>query len=164
MKNTKGGKSVSGVAALVVFGLFAICVLGVLLTGAGAYSRLTERDAEAYDSRTCVQYLSTKVRQAAAPEGVEVGCFGDGDALYFYEDIGGEKYLTRVYCYDGWLMELFTAADGDFVPADGEKICRLQAMDISMERDLLCFSLVDGSESAVQFIRGVRGWEGGAVS
>ena len=47
-----------GLAALLLFGIFAVCVLMVLLTGANAYRRLTERDQQAYQRRTCAQYLS----------------------------------------------------------------------------------------------------------
>ena len=36
-------------AALLLFGIFAACVLTVLLAGAEAYRRVTERDREAYD-------------------------------------------------------------------------------------------------------------------
>ena len=38
--------------ALLLFGLFSVCVLAVLLTGADAYRRLTRRDRLAFDSRT----------------------------------------------------------------------------------------------------------------
>ena len=38
-----------GVFVLLLFCVFAVCVLSVLLTGAGAYRRLTERDRVSYD-------------------------------------------------------------------------------------------------------------------
>ena len=44
--------------------VFAVALLAVLLGGANVYDRLTARDSESYDSRTCVQYLTTKVRQS----------------------------------------------------------------------------------------------------
>ena len=47
-------------AVLLLFGVFAVCVLSVLLTGADAYRRMTERDNRAYDRRTCVQYVVTE--------------------------------------------------------------------------------------------------------
>ena len=34
-------------AVLLLFGVFAVCVLSVLLTGADAYRRMTERDNRA---------------------------------------------------------------------------------------------------------------------
>lgn len=62
----------NGLIALLLFGVFAVCVLGVLLTGADAYRRLTERDKDAYNRRTYVQYMATRVRQAAGAGSVSV--------------------------------------------------------------------------------------------
>ena len=55
---------IDGLAALLLFGVFAVCVLAVLLTGADAYRRLTQRDQAAYDRRTCEQYLTTRDRKS----------------------------------------------------------------------------------------------------
>ena len=33
--------------------------------------------------------------------------------------------MTRVYCYEGWIRELFSAADYRFTPGDGEKIAEM---------------------------------------
>ena len=51
--------------ALLLFGLFSVCVLAVLLTGADAYRRLTQRDRLAFDSRTCTQYVAGSGRATA---------------------------------------------------------------------------------------------------
>ncbi len=44
MKKRTTQHHIDGLAALLLFGIFAVCVLMVLLTGANAYRRLTERD------------------------------------------------------------------------------------------------------------------------
>ena len=51
MKRTRIHYHLDGLIALLLFGVFAVCVLAVLLTGASAYQRLTQRDMAAYDSR-----------------------------------------------------------------------------------------------------------------
>lgn len=53
-----------GLLALLLLLVFAVCVLSVLLTGAGTYQTLTRRDQDSYDRRTAAQYLATRVRQA----------------------------------------------------------------------------------------------------
>lgn len=161
MKERSGKRSISGLAALVLLGVFAAGILTVLLSGASAYQRLTERDAQSYDSRTCMQYLATKVRQAPAPDALVLSDFGDGSSLLIQETINGVDYWTQVYCLDSWLMELFTAADAGLAPEDGEKI--LQIQDLSLERDgnVLQMRIVDasGTESALTLT--LRGGEGG---
>ena len=52
MKRQGTQHHIDTLAALLLFGIFAACVLTVLLAGAEAYRRVTERDREDYDRRT----------------------------------------------------------------------------------------------------------------
>ena len=83
-----------GLIALLLFGVFAVCVLVVLLTGADAYRRLTQRDEAAYDRRVCAQYMATRLRQADSFEGVAIEDFQGTDALVL---AAGDGYVTRIY-------------------------------------------------------------------
>ena len=136
-------------AALLLFGVFAACVLAVLLTGADAYRRLTERDQAAYERRTGVQYIATRVRQADHAGGIAVEDFGGTDALILGAD---ETYAARVYCYDGWLMELYCLAEEPMEPQDGQKIMEARALELSLEDGLLEASLTaaDGTEDTLR--------------
>lgn len=159
MKRTRIQYHLDGLIALLLFGVFAVCVLAVLLTGASAYQRLTQRDMAAYDSRVCIQYIAARVRQADRVNGVSVEPFSGTDALVLTEEGG---YATYVYCHEGYLMELYTSVDGDLTPEDGEKLMsigglalslegRLLTVDITQEtgeQDTLCLSLRSG-EGAV---------------
>lgn len=131
----------SGLLMLLLFGVFAACVLAVLLTGARAYRGLTERDRAAYGRRTCVQYLATRVRQGDLAGCVAVEPFGDTAALCLKDPDG---FITRVYCYDGWLMELYTFADGSLEPRDGEEIIPLAGLSLTLEDGLLTAELQSG--------------------
>lgn len=133
MKRQGTTHQVDGLLMLLLFGVFAVCVLAVLLTGAKAYRGLTERDQAAYDRRTCVQYIATRVRQGDIEGGVTVEPFGDTTALCMTQD----GYVTRVYWHDGYLMELYTSEDAELYPEDGEKIMPLESLSWSMEDGLL---------------------------
>ena len=68
MKKKTTQHHIDALAALLLFGVFAVCVLAVLLSGADAYQRLTRRDQNAFDRRTAAQYLATRgVRRGALP-------------------------------------------------------------------------------------------------
>ena len=60
MMNEKRQQAIPTLAALLLLVIFAVSVLGVLLAGAGVYSRLTRRDERAYDSRTGLQYVASR--------------------------------------------------------------------------------------------------------
>jgi hypothetical protein len=137
MMNEKRQQAIPTLAALLLLVIFAVSVLGVLLAGAGVYSRLTRRDERAYDSRTGLQYVASRVRQATVPGGVQVEQFGGVDALSVREQVDGESYVTRIYCHEGWLMELFCAADAGLLPEDGERLLPARSLELELRDGLL---------------------------
>ena len=136
MKVESKMRSLSAVAALLVLAVFAVGILSVLLGGLRAYSQLTDRDQAAFESRSAAQYLATKVRQISGSEAVSVAPFGDGQALVIAQQVDGSVYLTRIYCYQGWLMELYSLP-GDFALEDGEKLLPLSSLQLELEGRLL---------------------------
>ena len=162
MKQRPNNRKADSLLALLLFGVFAVCILAVLLTGADAYRRLSRRDRESYDSRTAVQYLSTRVRQADREGGVEVGSFEGCPALILPEVINGSCYETRVYCYDGYLRELFAAADGSFLPADGEKVLPAEELRVSASESALHLELCTADGQWQELVLYLRSGEGAA--
>lgn len=160
MNDRSGKRPISGLAALILLGVFAVGILTVLLTGARAYKGLTGRDAVSYDSRTCVQFLTVKVRQAPAPDAVVLSNFGDGDSLLIREQIDGSEYWTQVYCHNGWMMELFTTANAGLAPEDGEKILPVQSLVMERSGNLLRLDIVDGNGTENTVLLTLRGGEG----
>ena len=127
-KEHKTAHSVGSLAALLLFAVFAVCVLSVLLTGAGIYRRLTERDQMAFDSRTAVRYVTTRVRQADRAEGLSLRQFEGLDALVLPEQIDGDCYETWIYCYDGQLRELLIRSGTPAQPEDGGEVLALEEL------------------------------------
>lgn len=151
-----------GLFALLLFGVFAVCLLAVLLTGAGSYGRLTQRDRAAAERRTCAQYLTTRVRQSDAGA-VSVAAFGDGDALCLGQTIGGREYVTWVYVSDGWLMELFCAAQAGLGPEDGERVMAMGGLSARMEGGLLAVDAELADGRPVELLLSLRSGEGGGA-
>lgn len=153
MKNKRQNKhSIYGLMALLLFCVFAGCILSVLLSGADTYQRLVARDQDTYGQRTCVQYISNRVRQTPLPGEAKVLSFEGESCLVLPETIDGTKYVTRVYCYDGWIREMFTLADGDFLPEEGEKLLEAEALSFSVKDGLLTVCLVDTEGEMVQWM------------
>lgn len=159
MKNEQKQLKMGSLLALMVFGVFAACLLFLLLTGADVYQKMRQRDTATYESRTAVQYMTTRVRQADRAERITAEMFDGLDALVLLEEIDGETYETKLYCYDGWLTELYAAADSDLSPADGEKILELRELELSLQDGLLQakLTLPDGREESLSLqLRGGR--------
>ena len=138
---------IESLAALLLFGVFAACVLSVLLTGAKVYKGLAQRDQYRYQRRTGSQYLATRVRQAEGP--VTITDLQGTPALAFDQEEGGEVYTTWVYCYDGWLMELYAQPGSGMGPEDGAQVLPAEDLELSREDGLLRAALCyDGGERA----------------
>lgn len=130
--------------ALLTLTVFALCVLLVLLSGASCYRGLVDRGETAYARRTAVQYLTTRVRQA---EQVEIGDFEGCQTLILGQTVDGERYTTKVYCYDGWLRELY-AVPGAKLPAKaGTAILEAETFALHREGSLLRVTL--GTEELI---------------
>ena len=132
MKNESKTKMIS-LMALLIFGAFALCALLVLLTGADIYKKITEREEKSFDTRTVTQYISTRFRQGDNTGAIAVNDFGGVDALEITQQINGKDYITRVYCFKGYLCELFANAEGDFSPEDGGQLLPLKALKMEMK-------------------------------
>lgn len=133
---------ITDVLALLTLTVFALCVLLVLLTGAEAYRDLVDNGEETYARRTALQYLTTRVRQA---ETVETDVFEGCEALILGQTIAGETYTTRIYCFDGWLRELYAVPGAVLPPEAGEAILETETLELKLEGNLLTVKL-DGDE------------------
>lgn len=160
---TKQKHHLEGMLALLLFGVFAVCLMAVLLTGANTYRALTDRDREAYDYRVSAQYLAARVRQADCQGGVTVGQLGEEDALLLHEIIDDSEYVTYVYVHDGYLMELFCYADNEVSPEDGSEIMPVQALSIERSHSLLKLKLTTQSGREAALTLSLRSGEGVAA-
>ena len=115
--------------------LFGFCAILSVIAGARVYRGVVLRGAAADDSRRAVRYLSTRMHQSLEP--AEVGTFGELPALILREQVAGQWYITRIYCYEGYLRELYTPESGEFSPADGEKLFPLTDLTFQDSEDFL---------------------------
>ena len=148
---------VSALAVLLLFGVFAVCVLAVLLTGADSYRRLTDRDQAAYERRTCTQYIATRVRQSDRAGAIRVEDFDGSAALVLDADL---YYATWLYCRDGWLMELYCLAEERLKPEDGKQLMEAESMELTLEENLLSIRVVTSQGAEDTLLLSLRSGEG----
>ena len=113
-------------AVLLLLCVFSALILSVLLSGARTYKSATGQGRESLELQTDALYITKRISQA--PGNVEAANEGGTSCLRYYDTIEGEKYVTRIYCHDGWIMELFSADDVPFDPASGEKVFKAESM------------------------------------
>jgi hypothetical protein len=82
-----------------------------------------------------VLYLTEKVRQTNASEGISVRQSGEGDALVLGMSAEGERYETWIYVEDGYLREVLLSKGADLAPGIGQKIMPLSLLDLELGRE-----------------------------
>ena len=125
------------VLTLVLFAVLAVCMILVLLTGADVYKGLTVRGQQSYETRTVPLYIATKVRQADCAGAIGTEEYNGIDVLQLKDWIHEACYVTRIYCYDGYVREWFAAESVGFDPAAGERISPAEEMHFSLEEGCL---------------------------
>ena len=87
--------------------------------------------------------------------------FGGADTLLLTEEIDGTLFVTRVYCYDGAIRELFSFADETFEPGDGEEILPAEGLELTLDGQVLTASILnaDGTDQTLTLY--LRSGEGG---
>lgn len=142
---------ISRLFTLGVFFLFALTLMLVILTGAKIYRSTVDTGQQAYEERVTVQYLTARVRRADSLSLMTLEDYCGLDALVFHETLDGTDYQTLIYCYDGWLRELFCTDSAAFSPSSGEKILPLTGMTLSQNGSLLHITVSLPHGDAVSF-------------
>lgn len=131
--------SVDLIFILSLFALFTVTAVSTVLIGIRIYGRTANTMDVNYETRTFSSYLTQKIRQNDADQGIAVVTLPADEAssetvsaLRLTDTVEGKIYFTYLYLYDGYLREL-TVADGtDTLSCNaGQKI--LPGQDLSLE-------------------------------
>lgn len=130
--------------------------LNVLLTGAKAYKTLTERAETSHAYRVAVRYLTTRFHQAPR---VQVEDFCGLQALTIPEEIDGKNYLTRIYCHEGQVRELFSGEQTPVSPDDGEPVLEAQGLTFSIREGILWVEITHYDGKVQQLLLNLPVWK-----
>jgi hypothetical protein len=137
-------------AALMLTCVFGVTLLLSLAAGAGVYRRVADRTEQNAQDRVSLSYITAKLHAADAAGQVEAGSFGDGGALFLYEEIEGSIYETVLYVYDGYLMEILREKGSEQDPEFGEMVCPAQMLEVSEQQPGLLWLTLTGPDGGIQ--------------
>ena len=138
--------AISGVFVFLLLGIFAVFSTVMVVLGARAYRNANDRSAAHNASRISSSYVRSMVRADDERGALRVEELEGMQVLTFENEYDGEAYVTRLYVSDGMLREMFTEADYDFVPEEGEGVCPMDEMTASLEGGRLSVRLRSGEE------------------
>ncbi|NLF79900.1 MAG: DUF4860 domain-containing protein [Clostridia bacterium] len=158
MRNSNRGQKIGDLLALLIFCAFTAAILLVLMLGAHIYQGISDRNSANADQRLAISYIETKLRHSDTLDGVYLGSFQGYEelnaisTLYLEEDYGDSVYHTMIYCYDGWIRELYCEKGLQFTPDAGMKILPAQSLDFenNAQTGLISIICVDSQGAALR--------------
>ena len=131
---------------LTLFAVFAVSASLLIAFGAGIYRKTIDSMDRHYNLSTASAFITEKLHQHDESGDVRIKSFGDGDALVLLESYGDETYCNYIYMYNGYLKELFTAADVNLSPEAGEDILPVSEFKVGLDSEgLVSVDIVDES-------------------
>lgn len=133
----------SALPALALYAMLLACVFGLVVLGGGLYSRLAESQARNSRLRGEISYLYSRVRAADSAGGVAIGQGPEGPSLEL-TDPAAPAYLTRIYLYQGSLVEEYAEAGSPLQPDQALAIAASDTFQPALEGSLLTIQTGQG--------------------
>ncbi|MBQ8196124.1 MAG: hypothetical protein IJZ47_12280 [Oscillospiraceae bacterium] len=132
------------VASLLLFLVFTVCMLIIIGTAAGTYSRITGGYERIYGSAAAIRYISNKIRAAD-----EVQIIDDGSGIV----IESNGICSVIYSRKGGLYEKSTSIDGDRSATGGDLVISVDDVLIADIGDMYEISVQQGGEASAVMLR-----------
>lgn len=137
------GDVISTAASMLLFLLFAVCLLLMIAVAAGTYSRISTNFDKTFGLSASLRYISNKIKSA---DSAEVAENGKGIRLTTGDSV------DMIYFSNGELFEKnMDNGDDGF---DGESIFELSDMSVSEADGLFKISITMNGERNITYVRG----------
>lgn len=146
MKNYKKrnmSDTVGTIGSMLLFLLFAGCLLMIIAVAAQTYSRLSTNFDKSFGSSASLRYISNKIKNANTAEIVE-------------EDVLCLKYddmMELVFFKNGALYEKCVGIDSEIVTEGGDKIFELSDMKVFDKGNLIKITVLLNGEENSTYVR-----------
>ena len=147
---------------LLLFAVFVLMLLIVLSSGASNYRGIAQEQKEQFETRTCLNYVVSKVRHGDRDGFVCLRDFCGVQALWIEEKIENETYYTVIYYDDGYVCELYASYPPDLDLEAGERIVPAEAFSVlQAQNGLITLSCtMGGKQDSVSVFPMSRGGTG----
>lgn len=153
-KASEGGRG-GRLFATLLFAVITLFLLVALLAGMSAYRSANEMRTSADEMRLGLSLLSNSIRTNDVTDAVGVAEGPEGPALVLTEHLEGGSYETRLYLFEGHVMEEYTRAGSAFTPERAREVVESSRFEFEYADGLLTIYTDQGS--ACVALRSVRG-------
>ena len=129
----------------ILFSIFIIALLFVIYAGTSIYRSLVSMQSAADDSRLALSLVANNVRAADATDAIASGTGPEGRSLVLVEHLDSGTYETRIYLYQGSIVEEYALSGAAYTPAKATRIVRSSTFDYSFKDGLLTITTEQGT-------------------
>lgn len=115
-KKAKGAEATKGIAPVILFALFVILLLLTLVSGLRSYASEVTSSNDSKATRLSVGFLANTVRGFDSSGFVCTGNGPEGKALVLVEHTPAGVFETRIYAYQGNLLQEYALAEAAYSP------------------------------------------------
>lgn len=147
MKNYKSkdlSDTIGTIGSMLLFLLFAGCMLMMVAAAAGTYSRISNNFDKTFGTTASLRYVSNKIKSA---EGAEIIENGSGLVLK------SGAAVNVIYFKDGGLYEKTVTSEEDAYPGGGDKIFELSELNITESGGTYKITAALGGDRSHTYVR-----------
>lgn len=146
--NTEAQKSErdsSHLFTAMLFFVFVLMMLVAVIAGTKVYSDLRELQTSANESRLGVSLIANMVHANDAASSVATGKGPEGKSLVLRQELESGTYETRIYLYDGYVVEEYTLEGSAYTPERATQIVKSDTFSFSYADGVLSIECDEGT-------------------
>lgn len=128
-----------------LFMVFVMVMLVAVICGTKIYSDLHTLQTSANESRLGVSLISNMVHANDAASSVATGEGPEGQSLVLRQELESGTYETRIYLYNGYVVEEYTLEGSAYTPERATQIVKSDTFDFSYAQGVLSISCDEGT-------------------
>ena len=144
-KRTTRREASSRTFTVALMAVFFVALMAGLAAGVSIYRSVATIQSSANDMRLESGLLANSVHVADAANAIEVGAGPEGDALVLVERLDNGTYETRIYQYQGNIVQEYAIAGRDYSPDRAQVLAPSTTFEFSYEDNLLTVKTDQGS-------------------
>lgn len=144
-KKSTGAEATRGIAPILLFALFVILLLLTLVGGLRSYASEVASSDESKATRLSVGFLINTVRSFDSTGFICTGDGPEGEALVLAEHTPAGVFETRIYAYQGNLLQEYALAEAAYSPESATVLFSTDEFNFSVDGNLLTIQTQAGT-------------------
>ncbi len=136
-KRVHSRKTPGGGFAVALFAVFIVIDLLALVMGVSSYQSVNDMQQQTDQRMLLMGPIRSAIRANDTKDGVGVGKGPEGKSLVLLQHVGSDTYETRIYKYQGNVVEEYSLGGNPYTPERATVLAPSSSFDFSYDGGLL---------------------------